>query len=196
MIGYGVIMAAVCMGSFTTVLYGKDAGNLARNCNKSYTSPCHDVFRARSCAFATMTWCALVLAWEVVDMRRSFFRRQPETDEPCRQFFRDVYENKFLFWSIVVGFAGAFPVVYIPVINTSVFLHKSIGYEWGISIGFTFVFWIGAELWKFGKRLYFRGQARAQNPEADLEKNALHDPFEAYSTFTSQSEILSQKVSH
>ncbi|CAR30969.1 ZYRO0E06930p [Zygosaccharomyces rouxii] len=196
MISYGVIIAAVCMGSFTTVLYGKDAGNLARNCNKSYTSPCHDVFRARSCAFATMTWCALVLAWEVVDMRRSFFRRQPETDEPCRQFFRDVYENKFLFWSIVVGFAGAFPVVYIPVINTSVFLHKSIGYEWGISIGFTFVFWIGAELWKFGKRLYFRGQARAQNPEADLEKNALHDPFEAYSTFTSQSEILSQKVSH
>lgn len=192
MIGYGVIMAAACMGSFTTVLYGKDAGDLARGCNNSYTSPCHDVFRARSCAFATMTWCALVLAWEVVDMRRSFFRRQPETDEPCRQFFRDIYENKFLFWSIIIGFAGAFPVVYIPVINTSVFLHKSIGYEWGISIGFTVVFWLGAELWKFGKRLYFRGQAKAQNPERDLEKNATHNPFEAYSTCTSQSEIITK----
>ncbi|SJM81786.1 probable Sodium transport ATPase 2 [Zygosaccharomyces bailii] len=184
MIVYGVVMAASCMGSFTTVLYGKDAGNLARNCNDRYSSACHDVFRARSAAFATMTWCALVLAWEVVDMRRSFFRMHPDTDQPCRQFFRDIFENKFLFWSIVVGFAGAFPVVYIPVINQVVFLHKAIGYEWGIAIGFTVAFWIGAELWKFAKRVYFKGQWKAQDPERDLEKNAIRDPFEAYSTST------------
>lgn len=194
MFGYGVIMAAVCMAGFTTVQFGRSSGELGSNCNNSFSDICEDVFKARSCAFAIMTWCALVLAWEVVDMRRSFFRMTPNTSEPFRQFFRDVYENKFLFWSIVVGFAGAFPVVYIPVINTAVFLHQSIGYEWGVSVGFTIVFWMGAELWKYGKRVYFRGQAKARNPEGDLEKNISLNPFETYSTNTSYfTEVITNK---
>lgn len=195
MLVYGVIMAATCMGSFTTVLYGKDAGNLGRQCNDGYSSACHDVFRARSTAFASMTWSALVLAWEVVDMRRSFFRMHPDTDQPCRQFIRDIYDNKFLFWSIVAGFAGAFPVVYIPVINQVVFLHKAISYEWGIAIGFTIAFWIGAEIWKFVKRLYFKGQWRAKDSESDLEKNAMRDPFEAYSASTTmRTDTISKSI--
>lgn len=187
---YGFIMAACCMGSFTSVIYGNDAGNLGINCNNSYSSSCHDVFRARSAAFATMTWCALILAWEVVDMRRSFFRMQPETDTPFKQFFKDIWDNKFLFWSIILGFVTTFPVVYIPVVNYKVFLHKPIGYEWGLAFAFTLAFWVGTELYKYLKRIHFKNKRKAENPENDLEKKVRYDPFEAYSTTTTmQSEI-------
>lgn len=188
---YGIIMAGCCMGSFTTVVYGKDGGNLGFNCNKSYNETCHDVFRGRSSAFAVMTWCALILAWEVVDLRRSFFRMQPETDTPVREFFRDIWSNKFLFWSLIFGFVSTFPVIYIPVINDKVFLHKGITFEWGIAFAFTIIFWMGCELYKFMKRRYFRRMMnKAQNPESDLEKRTRRDPFEAYSTSTTlQTEI-------
>ncbi|CAI7069655.1 BEM_collapsed_G0009460.mRNA.1.CDS.1 [Saccharomyces cerevisiae] len=67
-------MAGSCMASFTGSLYGINNGGLGVNCDRSYNSSCRDVYRSRSAAFATMTWCALILAWEVVDMRRSFFQ--------------------------------------------------------------------------------------------------------------------------
>lgn len=184
MFSYGLLMAGSCMGTFTVIIYGNDGGQLGYECNKRYSDSCKDVFKARSAAFATMTWCALILAWEVVDLRRSFFRMQPETDEPVRQFFRDIYGNKFLFWSIMFGFASAFPVVYIPVINDKVFLHTGIGYEWGIAIAFTVIFWIFCESYKWGKRLYYRNKSKAENPESDLEKNVNKDPFHAYSSST------------
>nr|AAZ04389.1 putative P-type ATPase sodium pump [Torulaspora delbrueckii] len=184
MFAYGIIIAASCMGTFTSILYGKENGELGYNCNADDNPTCHGVFRARSATFATMTWCALILAWEVIDLRRSFFRMQPETDTPYTQFFKDIWSNKFLFWSVILGFITAFPVVYIPVINTKVFLHQAISYEWGIAFAFTIVFWFGAELYKIFKRLYFKNGKRAENPENDLEKKTRYDPFEAYSTTT------------
>ena len=188
---YGIMMAGSCMATFTTIIYGKDSGQLGENCNNKYSPVCNPVYKARSGAFATMTWCALILAWEVVDMRRSFFRMKPETDEPVKQFFRDIWSNKFLFWSIMFGFASAFPVVYIPVINDKVFLHRPIGYEWGLAIAYTVAFWIGCELHKYVKRVYYRKKSKAQNPENDLENGNMRNPFEAYSTSTTmRTEII------
>ncbi|EDO16673.1 hypothetical protein Kpol_1052p20 [Vanderwaltozyma polyspora DSM 70294] len=184
MFAYGILMAGCCMSTFTSIMYGFFDGELGYNCNRKYNDSCHDVFRARSAAFATMTWCALILAWEVIDMRRSFFRMQPETDSPFTQFFKDIWGNQFLFWSVIFGFGSAFPVIYIPVINTDVFLHKPIGAEWGIAIAFSAAFWMGAELYKYIKRLYFKNKLKAVNPENDLEKKSNRDPFEAYSTST------------
>ncbi|CAI4057957.1 uncharacterized protein SKDI_04G2710 [Saccharomyces kudriavzevii IFO 1802] len=186
---YGFLMAGSCMAAFTGSLYGINKGGLGHNCDGSYSDSCRDVYRSRSAAFATMTWCALILAWEVVDMRRSFFRMHPDTDSPVKEFFKGIWGNQFLFWSIMFGFVSAFPVVYIPVINDKVFLHKPIGAEWGLAIAFTIAFWIGAELYKCGKRRYFKTQ-RAHNPESDLERNNKRDPFEAYSTCTTiQTEV-------
>lgn len=188
---YGFMMAGACMATFTTIIYGKDSGELGFDCNNQYSESCSSVYRSRSAAFATMTWCALILAWEVVDMRRSFFRMKPETDEPFKQFFRDIWGNKFLFWSIIFGFASTFPVVYIPVINDKVFLHKPISFEWGIAIAYTSAFWVGCELHKYFKRIYFRHRTKADNPENDLEKKSMKNPFEAYSTTTTmQTEII------
>lgn len=153
---YGLIMAVSCMSSFTIVVYGTERGMLGYNCNTENNASCKGVFRARSATFATLTWCELILAWEVMDARRSFFRMHPELGPPITQFFKDLVSNKFLFWSVVIGFATVFPVVYIPVINTKVFLHGPIGYEWGFAFGYTLVFLLGVEFYKYLKRLYHR----------------------------------------
>ncbi|KAH3682801.1 hypothetical protein WICPIJ_006260 [Wickerhamomyces pijperi] len=182
---YGVLMAATCMVCFVIVMYGFGGGDLGFDCNSGSGDGtdeiCKEVFRARSASFATMTWCALILAWEVIDMRRSMFSMNPETDTPYTQVFRDLWGNQFLFWSVIAGFASCFPVVYIPVINTKVFLHGPIGKEWGIAIAMSVAFWASCEAYKFFKRVYFRRQKAAHNPEYDLERK---DPFNKYTSFS------------
>lgn len=99
MLVYGFWIAGVCIFSFVVVVYkdgtGKDV--LGKNCNNKYTDVCEHVFRGRSASFLTMTWCLLLLAWEVIDMRRSLFRMHPETDTPYTQVFRDLWSNQFCF---------------------------------------------------------------------------------------------------
>ncbi|SCU96681.1 LAFA_0G07536g1_1 [Lachancea sp. 'fantastica'] len=184
---YGLWMAGCCLACFVTVVYGKGEGDLGMNCNNKFSASCHYVFRGRAAAFATMTWCALILAWEVIDLRRSFFKMQPETDTPYTQWMKDIWSNQFLFWSVVFGFVSVFPVVYIPVINNDVFKHSGIGYEWGLAVAYTVLFWAGAELYKYFKRVYFKNRERASNPENDLESKRVHDPFEKYNTSYSAS---------
>ncbi|AET39227.1 uncharacterized protein Ecym_4150 [Eremothecium cymbalariae DBVPG len=182
MMVYGVMVAACCLGCFVSIIYKDGHGNLGTNCNSDHNESCSYVFKGRAATFATMTWCALILAWEVIDMRRSFFMMKPETDTPYTQVFRDIWSNQFLFWSVIFGFISVFPVVYIPVINRKVFLHAPIGYEWGLAFAFSIFFWIGAEFYKYIKRRYYRNKDRAVNPVSDLEKRRVHDPFEQYNT--------------
>ena len=114
----------------------------------------------------------------MVDMRRSFFRMQPQSRNPL-QFVRDIWRNKFLFWSISAGFFTIFPVLYIPVINDVVFKHKGISWEWGIVLVATVLFFLGIEIWKFLKRAWFRKQAVKRGERRgslDLEKRT----FERY----------------
>ncbi|AOW05648.1 hypothetical protein B0I72DRAFT_116825 [Yarrowia lipolytica] len=170
MMVYGLIMAGLCLGSFAIVVYGDGGGELGYLCNKEYSESCHYVFRGRSVAFAEITWFMLFLAWEVVDMRRSVFIKPP------KQAFNDLWRNQLLFWSVIGGFFTVFPCIYIPVINDKVFLHKGISWEWGICFAALAIFLVLVELWKFGKRVYFRRQdAGAAKDDvfdawADMEK--------------------------
>lgn len=68
-------------------------------------------FRARSATFATMLWLYTLLAWECMDLRRSFFLMHPDTDRPWTQWARDVYANQLLFWSVALGVLTVFPVI-------------------------------------------------------------------------------------
>ena len=124
MFAYGVIMAATCLLSFVIVVYGAGNGDLGIDCNATNADKdlCSLVFEGRSTAFASMTWQALILAWECLDPKKSLLLIP----------FSELWANQFLFWSIVGGFVTVFPVIYIPVINTKVFLHKSITWEWGL----------------------------------------------------------------
>ncbi|KAF2268854.1 potassium/sodium eff [Lojkania enalia] len=156
MVVYGVWVTILCLCSFVLVLYAWGDGNLGSNCNDSYSADCDTVFRARATCFACLTWFSLFLAWQMVDLRRSFFRMQPGSKKYFTQWMFDVWRNKFLFFAIMAGFITIFPVLYIPVINDYVFKHKGISWEWGIVFIATILFFLGVESWKWGKRVFFR----------------------------------------
>ncbi|KAL2194237.1 hypothetical protein P885DRAFT_43374 [Corynascus similis CBS 632.67] len=160
MVVYGLWIAALCLSSFVLRVYAWGGGNLGNNCNDGLNEGCETVFRARATTFACLTWFALFLAWEVVDVRRSFFRMQPGSKKYFTQWFYDVWRNKFLFWAIIFGFVSLFPTLYIPVINTIVFKHTGISWEWGIVFIAAGLFFAGVEAWKWAKRIFLRRRAR------------------------------------
>jgi P-type Na+/K+ transporter len=160
---YGAWMACLCLASFTIVMWGFGDGNLGSGtCNDSYSADCDTVFRARATTFVSMTWFSLFLAWELINFRRSFFRMQPKSKLVFTQWCHDVWRNKFLFWSVVFGFASIFVLLYVPVINHDVFKHTGISWEWGVIIVEAFLFFGGIEAWKWAKRVYLRRQATKQ----------------------------------
>ncbi|ETR98034.1 potassium/sodium efflux P-type ATPase [Trichoderma reesei RUT C-30] len=154
MIVYGLLMGVCTLCTFCIVIYGANDGNLGTDCNTHFSESCRPVFRARAATFALLTWLILISAWEFKSLRRSMFRLNPD-DDSFFPFFKDVYSNRFLFWSVVIGSLSVFPVVYIPFLNTRFFKHTGISWEWSLSIGFTLVYVTGVELWKLTKR-HFR----------------------------------------
>ncbi|KAJ4395026.1 P-type ATPase [Neurospora sp. IMI 360204] len=166
MIFYGLWITALCLASFVLRVYAWGNGDLGANCNEHYSEACETVFRARATTFACLTWFALFLAWELVDMRRSFFHMQPGSKKYFTQWMVDVWRNKFLFWAIVGGFVTLFPTLYIPVINHAVFKHTGISWEWGIVFIAAGLFFGGVEGWKWAKRVFLR-RRRARRGAAD-----------------------------
>ncbi|KAH6609820.1 potassium sodium efflux p-type atpase [Trichoderma cornu-damae] len=153
MVVYGSLMGACTLCTFCIVIYGANGGNLGTDCNTTFSEACVPVFRARAATFAELTWLILISAWEFKSLRRSMFRLNP-TDDSFFPFFRDIYSNRFLFWSVIVGGLSVFPVVYIPFLNTKFFKQTGISWEWALSVGFTLVFVTGVELWKLVKRRF------------------------------------------
>ncbi|KAI9801201.1 MAG: hypothetical protein M1825_003475 [Sarcosagium campestre] len=180
MVVYGLWMAALCLSAFSLVMFGFGDGNLGSGCNDSYSVECDTVFRARATTFVCLTWFALFLAWEMVNMRRSFFRMQPKSKKYFTQWAIDIWQNQFLFWAIVAGFVTIFPTLYIPTINHVVFKHTGISWEWGIVFVEAILFFAGVEAWKWAKRVYFRRQMRKKGGHIeDLEKKAFAAYFDS-----------------
>lgn len=182
MVVYGIWIAALCLCSFVLRVYAWGEGNLGSNCNDAWSESCETVFRARATTFACLTWFALFLAWELVDMRRSFFRMQPGSTKYFTQWFYDVWRNQFLFWAIIIGFITLFPTLYIPVINHKVFKHSGISWEWGIVFICAGLFFTGVEAWKWGKRVYLRRAAKKRTgakswKDLDIEERVFGDYF-------------------
>jgi len=162
MLVYGLWMAALCLSSFSLVVYRFGPGIVGKHCNRGWTEECDVVFRARATTFVSMVWFSLFLAWELINFRRSFFRMQPKSKYYFTQWMRDVWRNKFLFWSVLFGFASIFIILYVPVINDKVFLHKGISWEWIIVIIEAVLFFGGIEAWKWAKRVYLRRTAKKE----------------------------------
>ena len=153
MLVYGLIQGTCCLMTFVFIVYGPGRDGLGIDCNRTHNDTCDVVFRARAAVFAELTWLILISAWELKGMRRSMFRLNPNDTHPF-PFFRDVWNNQFLFWSVVIAAASVFPAVYIPGLNTSVFKHQGITWEWAPAIVCVFVFVSGMEAWKFVKRAF------------------------------------------
>ncbi|KAK4134747.1 potassium/sodium eff [Trichocladium antarcticum] len=191
LLAYGIIMAACLLSSFVIVLFGLYDGDFGHDCNLRYSPACEGVFRARSTCYTAMMWIFVLFAWELVDSRLSFFHgafRNP------RAWAARLWKNTFLFWSVVVGFFSIFPTLYIPVLNRRVFLHSPIDKEWGVVFAVTVLFFAGAELWKWTKRVYLRrkglmvrkGQGKSED---DLEKRT----FERFYAAGSDSDTAVEK---
>ena len=157
---YGLIMGTCTLMTFVIIIYGVGNGkpDLGVDCNNTLHETCHVVFRARAAVFAELTWLILISAWEFKHLRCSLFNLDPLRDRSNDHgimsfpFFHDIWENQFLFWAVVIGAVSVFPAVYIPGLNTSVFKHKGITWEWGLAFGSVFVFVLGVEGWKATKR--------------------------------------------
>jgi P-type Na+/K+ transporter len=152
MLVYGTIQGTCCLMTFVFIVYGPGRDGLGEDCNKGYNDSCDVVFRARATVFAELTWLILISAWEFKSIRRSMFSLDPSNTTRKFPFFHDVWENQFLFWSVVIGALSVFPAVYIPGLNTNVFKHRGISWEWAPAIVCVFVFVSGMEAWKFTKR--------------------------------------------
>ncbi|KAI1627518.1 Na+-exporting ATPase [Exophiala viscosa] len=151
MLVYGTIQGTCCLMTFIFVVYGPGQDGLGVDCNRGYNESCDVVFRARAAVFVELTWLILISAWEFKAMRRSMFRLNPH-DTRAFPFFADIWDNQFLFWSVVLGALSVVPAVYIPGLNTGVFKHKGISWEWAPAIVCVFVFVSGIEAWKYIKR--------------------------------------------
>jgi P-type Na+/K+ transporter len=151
MIVYGLLMGVLCLCTFVIIVFGVGNGNLGHECNRTYSPDCDLVFRARAAVFAELTWLILISAWEIKSIRRSMFRLDPHSTSRF-PLFKDLYNNKFLFYAVAIGAVIVFPCVYIPGFNDKVFKQKPITWEWALSIGAVVVFVAGMELWKFTKR--------------------------------------------
>ncbi|KAK3687614.1 hypothetical protein B0T22DRAFT_497962 [Podospora appendiculata] len=151
MVVYGTLMGTCTLMTFVIVVYGRYDGELGHDCNNSYSDSCIPVFRARAAVFAELTWLILISAFEFKSIRRSMFQLDPES-ESTFPLFKDLYENKFLFYSVVIGALSVFPTVHIPVLNHNVFKHTAITWEWSVVVGMTILFVAGVEAWKFTKR--------------------------------------------
>ncbi|KAK4100910.1 potassium/sodium eff [Parathielavia hyrcaniae] len=153
MMVYGLLMGTCTLMTFIIVVYGMYGGQLGHDCNRMYSEPCTAVFRARAAVFAELTWLILLSAWEFKDIRRSMFRLNPD-DTSRFPLFKDLYENRFLFWAVAIGLVSVFPTVYIPYLNRDVFKHTAISWEWGVVIGMTILYVVGIEAWKYVKRRF------------------------------------------
>ncbi len=176
MVVYGIIMGACTLLTFVIIVYGLGNGNLGFDCNREYNDSCHLVFRARAAVFAELTWLILISAWEFKSLRRSLFSLDPDSARNSRfPFFGDVYENRFLFWSVVIGALSVFPAVYIPGLNTKVFKHKGIRWEWGLAFGAVVIFVAGVEVWKAMKRRFgwFAGDQKVRDDGLGLRQGML-----------------------
>ncbi|KAL2127037.1 hypothetical protein VTI74DRAFT_11434 [Chaetomium olivicolor] len=171
---YGIIMTICLLSSFAVVIFGFYHGEFGHDCNLQYSTSCIGVFKARATCYTAMMWIFVFFAWELIDSRLSFFDGSLSN---TKAWATRLWKNKFLFWSVVVGFFSIFPTLYIPVLNRRVFLHDGIAKEWGIVFAVTILFFIGAESWKWAKRVYFRRKNVMQKKgaamsEEDLEKRA------------------------
>ncbi|KAH6664005.1 potassium/sodium efflux P-type ATPase [Plectosphaerella plurivora] len=162
---YGVLKGILSLAAFMIVAYGASGQGfhrLAAGCNEDAAAGCELVFRARATTFATLTFLLLVTGWEVKHSRKSLFAMDERWAGPW-SVFKTVYHNKFLFWSVVVGFLVTFPVVHIPVLNVEVFRHTGLGWEWGVVFESLFVFVALVELWKAAKRRYGWGKEERED---------------------------------
>lgn len=137
---YGLVMGAMSLGTFVGVLYAFGGPSTVGDCNHGFTDDtCIAAFRARGAAFALLTFNFLVLGLECRDSRRSIFRMK-------------LMGNRTLVFISLATVIGTILTIYLPFINTNVFMQYPLSWEWAIIAPAQLVLLAVIELYKLWKR--------------------------------------------
>ncbi|KAJ1929158.1 hypothetical protein IWQ60_001419 [Tieghemiomyces parasiticus] len=151
---YGGTMGIICLLNFVLVLFAFGDGNLGENCNSTYTDVCDTVFRARGTLYATMTFLTLLHAYNCRSLRNpQWWGWWTRANRAAGDDFHSRFlANRYLAISITVCSLIVFPTLYIPTVNTKVFKHKPISWEWVIVVLSIILFLFISEMYKLVKR--------------------------------------------
>lgn len=170
LIVYGIIFAICTICTFVAVMFGIWDGDFGVDCNTEWGPTCEGVFRARSSCYTVFTWTFLFFAWVLCDARRSFFDGMIHG---TKTWAHRLWRNPLLFWSVIGGWIVVVPTLYIPTLNTFVFLHVGIDLEWAVVFCACLFFLGGCEAWKWSKRVYLRRQGLMLRKGEDLGEEDL-----------------------
>ncbi|ORX63816.1 P-type II D ATPase [Basidiobolus meristosporus CBS 931.73] len=157
---YGCVMGLLSLLNFVLVVFVVGSGEIGRNCNQTYSDSCAEIYRGRAAAYAAITVLILIHCFNCRSLR---------SPQWTWAQLKDIYSNRFLFWSVISGFLLLFPCIYIPGLNTTVFRHKGISWEWGLVAADALIFITLSELYKWTKRR-FMASTEARVDEAFLNQ--------------------------
>ena len=151
---YGTVMGAFALSIFTIVIWGEGDGEIGDDCNKGSgiaddtDESCDNVGRARGATFILLNTLLLIHSLNC----------RHETASTTLHAIRT--PNLVLMGAIVVGIVLAVPLLYIPVISDELMKHKGITWEWGLVVGFVFLFILFSEVFMFIRRILQRRSDR------------------------------------
>ncbi|KAK9761502.1 hypothetical protein K7432_013557 [Basidiobolus ranarum] len=158
---YGTVMGLIALGNFVLVVYAFGNGSLGTECSRTYSDSCDEVFRARGTLFTTLTLLFLIHAYNCRSLR------QPQW---LPKSLPSLFENKALVGSFTFGTIFIFPILYIPYLNTEIFKHKPLTWEWAIVAVSVIVFIVFSELYKFLKRSILKNRVIVMDENDDKEE--------------------------
>ncbi|KAI8051574.1 potassium/sodium efflux P-type ATPase [Syncephalis plumigaleata] len=162
---YGFWMGILSLSNFVLVIYGFGDGQLGSNCNHDFSDACNLVFKARGTGYATLTLLILIHTLNCRSLR---------APQWTPRNFRRLNKSKPVVFSMLLGILLLFPALYIPVVNTEVFKHKPLTWEWALVIIAVVIFIILSELYRWIKRRCLRPeyiQAAGDDWDDDEEDN-------------------------
>ncbi|KAI7868181.1 hypothetical protein BDF14DRAFT_1797062 [Spinellus fusiger] len=139
---YGIMIGIICILNFVIVIYGWGTGNLGVNCNREYNETCEEVFRGRGALFATLTVLILLHGFTCRDLQKPTWTLHA---------IRNMH-NTYLLWSVICGLVFMLICLYVPVLNTDIFKHHPITWEWGMVFASVLVYICLVEGYKWIKR--------------------------------------------
>ena len=169
---YGTFMGCLCLVNYVIVIFAVGDGDLGFDCNENYNSTCDLTYKARGTAYSTLTVLLSIMALEAKHLTLGLFNMDFDRPGPM-SFFTTVTKNRFLFFAVLAGLITPFPIIYLPVINQTVFRHHPLGWEWGLVFASIVSFVALVESWKAYKRRCLKKKQRAIDDPQKTEQSSI-----------------------
>ena len=112
-------------------------------------------YRARGTVYSVLTVLLSVMALEAKHLKLGLLNMHTAHTSSSWSFGA-ITANRFLFFAVLAGIITPLPIIYIPIVNRTVFRHSPLTWEWALVLGSTVSFVALVESWKAGKRRRLR----------------------------------------